>query len=224
MIFLCIKNNLKKIYEIIESKEVELIAVSKTRTIEEMEETYKLGVRDYGENKVQDFITKYDEFHDDVKWHFIGHLQKNKVKYIAGKTFLIHSLDSIKLLKEIEKRFAVEEETANVLIQINISKDIKKWGIFIEDIDEIIEECEKCNHVKVKGLMTVIPRGNEEECNKYFSAMNELFNNLSQKEYKNVEMKYLSMGMSGDYAYAIKYGANLIRVGEGIFGKRVYNK
>ncbi|GAA0177252.1 YggS family pyridoxal phosphate-dependent enzyme [Clostridium sediminicola] len=219
-----IEKNLININKVIEGKEAELIAVSKTRTIEEMESVYRLGIKHFGENKVQDFTSKYEVFHKDVKWHFIGHLQKNKVKYIVGKVFLIHSLDSIKLLKEIEKKFSDKNEIANVLIQVNISKDIKKWGIFVEDLDEIIKECEKCKNVKVKGLMTVIPKGNEESCQQYFSLMEKLFYELGQETYKNIEMKYLSMGMTGDYKYAVNHGANLIRIGEGIFGKRVYNK
>ena len=219
-----IENNLINIRESLEGKEVGIIAVSKTRTIQEMEKVYLQGIRDFGENKVQDFITKYDEFHKDVKWHFIGHLQKNKVKYIVGKVFLIHSLDSIKLLEELEKKYAKENSFVDALIQINISKDIKKWGIFIEEVEEFIKECEKCKHVRINGLMTVISKGNEKHCRDQFLLMKNLFEDLGKREFKNVNMKYLSMGMSGDYAYAVENGSNLIRIGEGIFGKRDYSK
>lgn len=200
-----------------------LIAVSKTRTLEEIEEAYLAGMRDFGENKVQELVDKYDKFHKDVKWHLIGHLQRNKVKYIVGKVFLIHSLDSIQLLNEIEKKFASADKEANVLIQVNIGKDENKSGILIEALEELIFACEKCNNVKVLGLMTVIPKGDESSNRKYFRKMKEIFDDLKTKNYKNISMKYLSMGMSGDYKIALEEGANLIRIGEGIFGKRNYN-
>jgi pyridoxal phosphate enzyme (YggS family) len=219
-----IENNLINIQKKIEGKQVGIIAVSKTRTIDEMEKVYKQGIRHFGENKVQDFITKYDEFHKDVNWHFIGHLQKNKVKYIVGKVFLIHSLDSIKLLEELEKKYAKEDSFVDALIQINISRDIKKWGIFIEQVQEFIKECEKCQHVRIKGLMTVISKGNEKHCREQFQLMKNLFDDLGKKQFKNVTMEYLSMGMSGDYTFAVEKGSNLIRIGEGIFGKRDYTK
>lgn len=203
-------------------KDVTLIAVSKTRTVEEMEKAYDTGLRDFGENKVQELISKYENFHSDVRWHLIGHLQKNKVKYIVGKVFLIHSLDSIALLEEIEKRFKANSEIANVLIQINIGKDPNKSGIMEEDLDKLIEACEKCENVKVKGLMTVIPKGDEESCRKYFKQMKKTYDDLSKKQYNNINMEYLSMGMTGDYKIAISEGANMVRIGEGIFGKRIY--
>lgn len=204
-------------------REVKLIAVSKTRTLEEMEEAYKAGIRDYGENKVQELIEKEEKFHKDVRWHLIGHLQRNKVKYIVGKVHLIHSLDNVKLLEEIEKRYFESCKIANVLIQINIGKDPNKSGILMEDLKELIEACEKCNNVKVKGLMTVIPKGTEESNRRYFNDMKKIYDSLSKKSYNNITMEYLSMGMSGDYKIAIKENANIIRIGEGIFGKRIYN-
>ncbi|QGU95121.1 YggS family pyridoxal phosphate-dependent enzyme [Clostridium bovifaecis] len=204
-------------------KGVTLIAVSKTRTLEEMEEAYKTGIRDYGENKVQELIEKEEKFYKDVRWHLIGHLQRNKVKYIVGKVHLIHSLDNVRLLEEIEKRYFESGETANVLIQINIGKDPNKSGILIEDLEGLIETCEKCNNVKVKGLMTVIPKGTEESNRRYFNEMKKIYDSLSKKRYNNITMEYLSMGMSGDYKIAIEEDANIIRIGEGIFGKRAYN-
>jgi len=205
------------------SDNVKLIAVSKTRSVEEINEAYKAGVRDFGENKVQELVAKYDAFGNDVRWHLIGHLQRNKVKYIVGKVWLIHSLDSIELLKEVEKQYSKNNAIANVLIQINIGREDSKTGIKLEDLQGLIEECEKCSSVQVNGLMAIIPIGNEENCRNYFKEMKRIYDELSKKQYKNIIMDYLSMGMSSDYELAIEEGSNVIRVGEGIFGKRIYN-
>lgn len=202
---------------------VKLIAVSKTRTVQEIKEAYDAGVRDFGENKVQELMDKIDSFDSSVRWHLIGHLQTNKVKYIVGKVFLIHSLDSVKLLEEIEKRYKAKEKTANVLIQINIGKEESKTGIYEEDLDELISAVEQCENVKVKGLMAVIPKGNEEQCRGYFKRMRAISEKIKSQSYKNVSMDYLSMGMTHDYKLALLEGSNMIRVGEGIFGKRNYN-
>ena len=205
-------------------EDVALIAVSKTKPLEDMEEAYNLGLRDFGENKVQELVYKMDNFHhDDVKWHLIGHLQRNKVKYIAGRVQLIHSLDSLRLLEEIEKQYKSKDIIAQVLIEINIGKEENKSGILLEDLEELIEACESCSNVKVKGLMTVIPKGNDESCREYFKEMKTTFDNLKERKFKNIEMKYLSMGMTGDYKIAIEQGSNMVRIGEGIFGKRNYN-
>lgn len=203
---------------------VKLIAVSKTRSIEEIKEAYYAGIRDFGENKVQELMDKIDKFDSTVRWHLIGHLQTNKVKYIVGKVYLIHSLDSIKLLNEIEKRYRAENLTANVLIQLNIGKEATKTGTFKENLTGILEACEKCNNVKVKGLMAVIPKGGEEECRKYFKEMYDIWKSIKNKSWKNISMEYLSMGMTHDYEIASQEGSNMIRVGEGIFGKRNYVK
>lgn len=202
---------------------VTLLAVSKTKSIEDMEEAYKEGMRDFGENKVQELMDKEELFHKDVKWHFIGNLQTNKVKYLVSKVYLIHSLSSLKLLNTIEKEFGKKEETANVLIQINIGKEESKGGFFQEDLEDIISIIESCNYIKVKGLMTVIPKGDEESCKMYFRKMNQIFLELKKRNFKNIKMDILSMGMTHDYKVAIEEGSNLIRVGEGIFGLRNYN-
>lgn len=203
---------------------VTLIAVSKTKPLEDMKEAYDLGLRNFGENKVQELVYKMDNFHyDDVKWHLIGNLQRNKVKYIVGRVYLIHSLDSIRLLEEIEKQFKNKNEIAQVLIQINIGREESKSGILFENLEELIQACENCSNVKVKGLMSIIPKGNEESCRKYFKEMKKIFDNLKDRKFKNLEMKYLSMGMTGDYKIAIEEGANIIRIGQGIFGERDYN-
>jgi len=218
---LSIAENLDKIRNSI-PEGVKLVAVYKTKPVEDIKEAYNCGIRDFGENKVQELLTKYDEFGEDVRWHLIGHLQVNKVKYIVGKVFLIHSLDSVKLLKELEKRYSKQNLYADDLIEINIGREESKSGILLEDLDELISECEKCSNVRIKGLMTVIPIGDEESNKKYFSQMKSLFEKLKSMNLKNVEMKYLSMGMTGDYKTAILEGANIVRIGQGIFGKRNY--
>ncbi|MBX4259167.1 YggS family pyridoxal phosphate-dependent enzyme [Clostridium estertheticum] len=203
---------------------VTLICVSKTRQISEIKEAYESGARDFGENKVQEFLEKYDSIGKDSRWHFIGHLQTNKVKYIVGKVHLIHSLDSIHLLKEIEKRYATKNEIANVLIQINVGNEIAKTGVAPEEMNDLIKACEECNNVKVKGLMATIPIGDDESSRKYFAKMKAVFDDLKTYKYKNVSMEFLSLGMSKDFSIALEQGANMIRLGEKIFGKRDYKK
>lgn len=217
-----IKENIEKVKAEISNK-VTLVAVSKTRGLEDLEQAYQCGVKDFGENKVQEFLEKYDNFHNDVRWHFIGHLQRNKVKYIVGKIDLIHTLDNVYLLNEIEKRYSAENEVANVLIQVNIGRDPNKSGVSLEGLEELINACEKCSNVKVKGLMTILPKGDDSSNRKYFREMKNLYDSLSKKSYNNIVMEYLSMGMSGDYNIAILEGSNMIRIGEGVFGKREYN-
>lgn len=217
-----ISSNIDRIIKEI-PKEVKLLAVSKTKSLEEMEEAYRYGIRDFGENKVQELIHKDEEFHSDVRWHLIGNLQTNKVKYLVGKVYLIHSLSSLKLLKEIEKEFGKKNQIANVLIQINIGREESKGGILIEELDEIISAVEECKFVKVKGIMTVIPKGDEESNRNYFRKTKEVFEQLKTKQFKNITMEILSMGMTHDYQIAIEEGSTIVRIGEGIFGKRDYN-
>ena len=217
-----IKNNIRNILDSIPSS-VKLISVSKTRSLVEMEEAYQEGAREFGENKVQELVSKYDNFHKDVKWHLIGHLQRNKVKYIVGKVTLIHSLDSIGLLKEIEKRFASKNEIAECLIEINIGEEPSKTGIGLDGLKGLIREVESCKNVKVKGLMAIIPAGDEKLCRGYFKKMKKIWDEQKQLKFNNVSMDFLSMGMTGDYKLAIEEGSNVIRVGQGIFGKRIYN-
>jgi len=217
-----IEENIHKIQQGL-SNNVKLVAVSKTRSVEEINEAYKIGIRDFGENKVQELVAKYDSLGNDIRWHLIGHLQRNKVKYIVGKAWLIHSLDSIELLKEIEKQYSKNNKMANVLIQINIGRENSKTGIELENLQNLIEECEKCSSVQVNGLMAIIPIGDEENCRSYFKEMKRIFDELSNQQYRNIKMDYLSMGMSSDYKIAIEEGSNVIRIGEGIFGKRIYN-
>lgn len=204
-------------------KSVMLLAVSKTKPLEYLEEAYEAGMRDFGENKVQEMLKKQESFHDDVRWHLIGKLQTNKVKYIVGKVYLIHSLSSIKLLQKIENEFGKSNETANVLIQINIGREESKSGVFIEELENLIVEIEKCKYVKAKGIMVIIPKGNEEENRKYFRETKAIFDDLKARNFTNITMDLLSMGMTNDYKTAIEEGSTLVRIGEGIFGKRIYN-
>ncbi|MGL5634965.1 MAG: YggS family pyridoxal phosphate-dependent enzyme [Sarcina sp.] len=216
-----IKDNIEKLRMSIPSN-VELIAVSKTKPLEDLEIAYNLGIRDFGENKVQELCQKYENFYKDVRWHLIGHLQKNKVKYIVGKVHLIHSIDSIALINEIEKKFAEQNIVANGLIQINIGREEQKYGVLEEDIYDIIKAIEQCKNLIIKGIMVIIPKGDAKENRIYFRKTKEIFDEIKTKQYKNIEMNILSMGMSSDYDIAIEEGSNMIRVGQGIFGERIY--
>lgn len=199
---------------------VTLLAVSKTKPLEDLEKAYKFGIRDFGENKVQEMLIKEESFHKDIRWHLIGKLQTNKVKYIVGKVHLIHSLSSVKLLRKIESEFAKKEVVANSLIQVNIGREESKSGILVEELDELINAIEDCHFVKIHGIMSIIPKGTEAENRQYFKEIKKIYDKISKKQYRNISMKVLSMGMSNDYKIAIEEGSNLIRVGEGIFGKR----
>lgn len=203
--------------------EVKLLAVSKTKPLEELEEAYKAGIRDFGENKVQELMAKQEEFHKDVRWHFIGNLQTNKVKYLVGKVYLIHSISSIKLLKQVEKEFSKRNETANILIEINIGREESKGGIFVENLEEMLNEVENCTSVKVRGIMVIIPKGDTESNRAYFKETKNIFDSLKIRNFNNIHMEVLSMGMTHDYKVAIEEGSNLVRIGEGIFGVRNYN-
>lgn len=216
-----IKENVEYFKKIIPD-DVMLLAVSKTKPLEYLEEAYNSGMRDFGENKVQELVEKYENFHKDVRWHLIGHLQTNKVKYLVDKVFLIHSLDSINLLNQIDKVFGKANKTANTLIQINIGREESKNGILEEDLEDFLQEIEKCEHVFVKGIMVIIPKGDEDSNRKYFQKTKRIFEELKQRKFKNIDMQILSMGMTNDYMTAIEEGSTLVRVGTGIFGEREY--
>lgn len=218
-----IESNFKNIIKAI-PKDVKLITVSKTRNYDEIMEAYNFGVRDFGENKVQELVDKYDNLPKDINWHLIGHLQRNKVKYIVGKVKLIHSLDSIRLLEEIEKKYSQNNNVANVLIQINIGEEETKTGVSLEELEALITQCTECSFVKVKGLMAIIPKCNEGKAREYFKKMAQIWHNIKNKDLQNFHMEYLSMGMTNDYEIAIEEGSNMVRIGEGVFGKREYNK
>lgn len=205
-----------------DEKDITLVAVSKTQPSEVLISAYNSGIKIFGENKVQELVEKYSAF-QDVSWHLIGHLQKNKVKYIIDKVNLIHSLDNIELAEEIDKRAKKIGKVVNVLIQINIGKEETKSGIYEEDLEEFIDKITKYDGIKVLGIMAIPPASkNPEDSREYFKRMKGIFENLKDKKYDNFDIKYLSMGMTNDFEVAIEEGANIVRVGTGIFGERNY--
>ncbi len=208
---------MKNIIELLlkEIGNTKLVAVSKTRSNEEILEAYNYGLRDFGENYVQELTKKMDELPKDIKWHMIGHLQTNKVKEIVKRNiYLIQSVDSIKLAKEINKEAEKNNKTINILIEVNIAKEINKTGCNIEDLDKIIEETKKLSNINIKGLMAIAPHTDDKkEIRNAFIKMNEL------KEKYDLEL--LSMGMSNDYKIALKVGTDIIRIGTKIFGERI---
>ncbi|WP_315080396.1 YggS family pyridoxal phosphate-dependent enzyme [uncultured Clostridium sp.] len=217
-----IKENIEKLKLEIPNN-VELLAVSKTKPIEDLKQAYEAGIRDFGENKVQELVSKEENLPKDIRWHLIGKLQTNKVKYLVDKVYLIHSLSSIKLLNEIERVFEKNNTVANVLIQINIGREESKSGILKEELPDMIEAIETCNHVLAKGIMVIIPKGDEKNNRKYFKETKEIFDYLKVREYRNIKMEVLSMGMTHDFNEAIEEGSTLVRIGQGIFGERNYS-
>jgi pyridoxal phosphate enzyme (YggS family) len=205
-------------------EEVTLIAVSKTKPYTMIEEALKSGVLDYGENKVQEMCEKFEILPKDIRWHMIGHLQRNKVKYLVGKASLIHSVDSIRLAEQIEKEYAKADEIANILIEVNMAEEESKFGITANETEELIREISQFPHIRIQGLMTIAPYTDNPETNRgYFKNMKKLSVDISSKNIDNVSMSVLSMGMTGDYQVAIEEGATMVRVGTGIFGERNYN-
>lgn len=205
-------------------EDILLLAVTKTIDVENIKVAVNLGLKDLGENKPQEINSKYFEI-DGVRWHQIGHLQTNKVKYIIDKVCLIHSLDSVKLAEEIDKRAKSKGLTMEVLVEINIANEESKHGISINEVDSFIKEVSKFDNIRVVGLMCVAPFvENPEENRKYFEKMRKIYVDIKEKNYNNINMKYLSMGMTNDYEVAIEEGANIVRVGTGLFGERDYNK
>ncbi len=206
-------------------EDVTLIAVTKTHPVEAINEAIDLGVTDIGENRVQEIMEKYDRV-KPVRWHLIGHLQTNKVKYIIDKVHMIHSVDSVKLMDEIERQ--AEKKGVGeikILIQVNITGEETKSGIDISGLNEMIEHAKCLKHVKVCGLMTILAKFDSEIANRlHFRDINSKFIDISHNKYDNITMKFLSMGMSGDFEIAIEEGSNMVRVGTAIFGQRDYSK
>ena len=210
-----INNNLKKIKENI-PKEVTFVAVSKTKSPEKILEAYNSGQKNFGENKVQELTEKYSILPKDINWHMIGHLQTNKVKFIAPFISLIHSVDSFKLLNEINKRGFQNNRVINCLIQVHIAKEKTKFGFEINEVQDIIKESKKLDNINVKGLMGMATfTDNTDQINYEFSNINSLYSKIKTKN-----INILSIGMSSDYSLAINNGSNMIRVGSAIFGKR----
>lgn len=204
--------------------EVTLIAVSKTKPVETLREAYDLGVRVFGENKVQELTAKYEALPDDIHWHMIGHLQTNKVKYIIDKVDLIHSVDSLKLVETIEKEAEKHALTADILVEVNVAQEESKFGLKTEEVIPFIEKISGFSHVNVRGLMTIAPFvENPEENRSIFADLHQLSVDISNKNIDNVNVSILSMGMTNDYEIAIEEGATMVRVGTGIFGARNYS-
>ena len=203
-------------------KDITVIAVSKTVDAQRAKEAVEAGINNLGENRVQELVRKYEDLKGtDVKWHMIGHLQKNKVKYIIDKTVLIHSVESLELSEEINKRAEKNNFTANVLIELNIGEEESKFGINEKSIYDFINSMAKFNNIKVLGLMTVAPFcENPEDVRWVFKKMKNIYDEISTMNLQNVQMKYLSMGMTNDYEIAIEEGSNIIRIGTAIFGAR----
>ena len=204
--------------------DVTLIAVSKTKPIEMLQEIYDEGIRDFGENKVQELVEKYEIMPKDIRWHLIGHLQTNKVKYIVDKVYMIHGVDSLKLAKEISKEAMKHQTKVNILIQVNIAKEDSKYGVYEENAVQLVEDVAKLPGIMIRGLMTIAPYvENAEENRQFFEKMKQLSVDIIHKNIDNVCMDCISMGMTGDYMIAIEEGTTCIRVGTAIFGERNYH-
>ena len=227
-----IRDNLRKIESDIASacsesgrnrEDVKLIAVSKTKPVSALQEAYDLGIRDFGENKVQELLDKYEQMPGDIRWHMIGHLQRNKVKYIVDKVYMIHSVDSYRLAEEISREAVKKNVNVSVLIEVNVAGEESKFGASAEETVSLVEDIAKLPNLTIRGLMTIAPYvENSEENRLYFAKLKQIYVDIIHKNIDNVCMEELSMGMTGDYEVAIEEGATLIRVGTGIFGERQY--
>lgn len=227
-----IKDNLEAVHQNIKKacenadrneEEITLIAVSKTQPVSMLMQAYDCGCRDFGENKVQELISKYEAMPEDVRWHMIGHLQTNKVKYIIDKVCLIHSVDSLKLAQEISVQAVKKQINVSVLIEVNIAQEETKFGVKPEEAEKLICEAALLPGISIKGLMTIAPFSEDAEENRqYFKQLKQLAVDISRKNIDNVNMNILSMGMTGDYITAVEEGASCVRVGTGIFGERQY--
>lgn len=229
-----IRGNLNKINEEIKlcaekcgknAEDVLLCAVSKTRTPEEINIAIDAGVTDIGENKVQEIMDKFDAV-KPVKWHMIGHLQTNKVKYIIDKVSMIHSVDSYKLAAEINKRAAQHGITMDILLQVNSAEEESKFGITTDETEKLIKEIlNTCENIRIRGLMCIAPYADDpEDIKVYFEDVKKQYDEFGKIDHPRLDFKYLSMGMSHDFPVAIEAGSNLVRVGSAIFGERNYNK
>ena len=205
-------------------EDVTLIAVSKTKPISMLEEIYNEGIRDFGENKVQELTDKYENMEKDIRWHMIGHLQRNKVKYIVDKVKLIHSVDSIRLAEAIEQEAAKKNVIVDILIEVNVAEEESKFGLKVEEVIAMVEEISTFSHLRIKGLMTIAPFVEDPEENRsVFARLRKLSVDINEKNIDNVSVEILSMGMTNDYEVAIEEGATMVRVGTGIFGERDYS-
>lgn len=229
-----IKDNVNNILERVELAakkvnktldDITVIAVSKTVDADKALEAVNSGLVNLGENRVQEFNNKFEKINNNnINWHIIGHLQKNKVKYIIGKVKLIHSLESVSLAEEINKRSIQNNIMTEVLVEMNIGQEESKFGLKEEELTNFLNSIKHLSNIKIVGLMTVAPYDEDKENVRWvFRKMKELYNVVSNSSYENVKMKYLSMGMTNDFDIAIEEGANIVRIGTAIFGKRNYN-
>lgn len=203
--------------------EITLVAVSKTKPVSMLQEAYDAGARVFGENKVQEIMDKYDQLPSDIQWHMIGHLQRNKVKYIIDKVAMIHSVDSLRLAQTIEQEAAKKELVMPILLEVNVAEEDTKFGLKGEEVLPLLEQISSFSHIQVKGLMTIAPFvENPEKNREVFRTLKKLSVDISAKNINNVTMSVLSMGMTGDYQVAVQEGSTMVRVGTGIFGERNY--
>jgi len=223
-------NNIKaKVMETAKScgrnpEDITLIAVSKTKPLSDIEELIEIGVSDFGENKVQELCDKYEHVSQPVKFHLIGHLQTNKVKYVIDKACLIHSVDSLKLAKEIQKEASKKNVICEILIEVNVAEEESKFGLKTTEVLPLVEEIAQFSNIHINGLMTIAPFVDDpEENRKYFRTLKQLSLDIKSKNIDNVSMNVLSMGMTNDYKIAIEEGSTMVRVGTAIFGARNYN-
>ena len=221
-----VKENIKKACEQAgrSQEEVTLLAVSKTKPVDMLMDVYHAGARDFGENKVQELVEKIPQLPSDIRWHLIGHLQRNKVKYIVDKVAMIHSVDSLRLAETIEKEAAKKAVIVPILIEVNVAQEESKFGLKPEEVLPLIEQIADFSHIRIKGLMTIAPYvDNAEENREIFRELKKLSVDIAAKNINNVTMSVLSMGMTGDYMVAVQEGATMVRVGTGIFGERDYS-
>ncbi|MBR4860925.1 MAG: YggS family pyridoxal phosphate-dependent enzyme [Firmicutes bacterium] len=206
-------------------EDVLLVAVTKLHDVDEINEAIDCGITDIGENKVQEIMDKFDHV-KPVRWHLIGHLQTNKVKYIIDKVSMIHSVDSLRLAQEINKRAQQHSLTMDILIQVNSAEEESKFGIKTEETGQMIQDIlDTCENIRIRGLMCIAPfEENPEDARVYFAEVKKLYDEYGKMEHPHLDFQYLSMGMSGDFHVAIEEGSNLIRVGTSIFGARDYSK
>lgn len=206
-------------------EDVTLIAVSKTYPVEAIEQAYALGCKDFGENKVQELMSKIENIQNPIEWHLIGHLQRNKVKYVVGHVSLIHSVDSLRLAKEIQKESLKKDVVTSILLEVNVAKEESKHGIYMDEVLELVHEISKMSHVRLKGFMTVAPyTQNPEENRSIFRLLYNLSVDIQKQNIDNISTSILSMGMSNDYEIAIEEGATHVRIGTALFGTRDYNR
>ena len=203
--------------------DITLIAVSKTKPLSDIEELIEIGVKDFGENKVQELCDKYENVSTPVNFHLIGHLQTNKVKYVVDKACMIHSVDSVKLAKEIQKEAAKKDVICRILIEVNVAEEESKFGLKVSEVIPLIEEVSSYPNIHIEGLMTIAPFVDDPEENRqYFHTLKQLSLDIKSKNIDNVSMNVLSMGMTNDYKIAIEEGSTMVRVGTAIFGARNY--